>query len=71
VIHAIVYVLIGSAVSFFLQSHIKWLARHWSRHWMVRPILEIVLNAAISLSWLITAPMLLVTVRRLKRKESK
>ena len=57
-IFAALYILIGSAVSYFMQSQIRWLSHRITKHTWLQTVLKIVFDAAIGFTWLISAPAL-------------
>lgn len=69
-IHFILYVLIGSAISYLMQSQITWLAEHLTPHKWAQILLKIVFDALLSVTWIVGAPALFALKIYLERKEN-
>jgi len=68
-IHVAFYLLVGSAIAYFMQPQIRWLAEYAVPEFRwAQVILKIVMDAMLSLTWIVFAPGLLALKFYLERK---
>lgn len=53
---ALLYLLAGSAISYFMQKQIASAAEQFSDNKVVQTILKIAMDALLSITWIITMP---------------
>lgn len=59
-IFAFLYLIIGSAVSYFMQSHIVWFAEYMHRDKKAQIAFKIFLDAVLGVTWIVSAPLLII-----------
>jgi hypothetical protein len=57
-IFAILYVVAGSVTTYFMQSHIRWFTDLITTYQSLQTILNIVFDAIIGTTWIVSAPAL-------------
>lgn len=67
-IHAFVYLLIGAAVSYFMQPQIQWIAENITKVSWLQTATKIFLDALLSLTWIVGAPAILIAKSYLKKR---
>lgn len=68
-IHFIIWLIIGSAVSYFMQPQIRWFSEYVTKFKPFQTIIKILLDALLGVGWLIFAPALYMLVSNLKMME--
>lgn len=56
----IFHVLIGSAIAYFMQAHIKWVAERVTPFVPLQVVIKILLDALLAVGWIVVAPAILV-----------
>lgn len=63
------HILIGSAIAYFMQPQIKWVAERVTRYRFLQAMIKILLDALMAVSWIIIAPAILIAKYNMKPKD--
>lgn len=66
----IFHILVGSAIAYFMQSHIKQLAERATNYKVLQIAIKILLDALMAVSWIIIAPVIFIANHKLKEKDN-
>jgi len=65
----IFHILIGSAIAYFMQPQIKWVAERLTRYRALQAMIKILLDALMTVSWVIVAPAILLARYKIKERD--
>ena len=69
-IFAFLYFLIGSAVAYFMQPQIRYIAERMTSYVWLQAVIKILMDAILSMTWIIGAPVLISLKLYLQGKEN-
>ena len=67
-IHAFVYLIIGTAISYFMQGQIKQFAENVTQNKFLQTVIKILTDAIMSITWVVT-PFLIVIYNKSRKKK--